>query len=204
MGPARRAIDDGRVFRDDHDLADVVIGAPVRAMYIRLPKGYADLARRLLHLPRLSEYAMWTWLSLVMFGAPPVAAAPAAQFGADTKIAWTLEVAVDEERHSYGEAEIDARLQTPLAHPVLPVVCALALEREHVPYDRTGVRGYTRDEERVKLTCTLDGYALELDTVTCAKGAAKNKVGTVYGDDATLRVTREKKSFAVRVGCVVK
>ena len=143
---------------------------------------------------------MLVWLSLVMLGAP----APPAVFATETKIAWTLDVEVDATKSTFTEAEIDARLRTPLAHPTMPVACALALEREHISYDPTGARGYTRDEERVKLTCTLDGHALDLGTLTCAKGAARNKVGTVYGDDATLRVSRDGKLFAVRVMCDLK
>ena len=129
---------------------------------------------------------------------------PPTPFGVETTIAWTLEVDVDGARARHEEGAIDAALARGLEHPALGVRCALVLTREHISYDPTGARGYTRDEERVAPSCTVGGYAITLGTVTCAKGAARNKVGTVFGDEESVRLEKDGRSFGLRVRCVVK
>lgn len=72
-------------------------------------------------------------------------------------------------------------------------------------YDPVNV-AYSRDEERTTVQCEMNGYKVDVrKTVPAsAKGHAKNKVGTIDGDASELSISKDGKSFALRLVCAVK
>lgn len=133
-------------------------------------------------------------------------AAPGAEerFASETAISWSVKVERDGTTKTYTEGEIDSLPEGTLAHAPLRISCQIPLAREHIGYDPSGKRGYTRDEERVSPRCRVGDMDVRIETVTCAKGHARNKVGNVYGDSAALHLTSGKRSFGVEVRCVLK
>ena len=145
-------------------------------------------------------YRSFLLIILMMFYSPIYAKE---MFSKDTKMYWTVVVTIDGEKKTYSGGEIDKLLKSKITHSKLKVSCNIPLEREFIKYDpKTST--YTRDEERSVPVCDYNGTKIKLGRVLCAKGHAKNKVGTIYGDDAEIHLEKNDSQFSMRLICIVK
>lgn len=125
------------------------------------------------------------------------------KFEKETSIYWTLKIASDRTSRSFEGKEIDRELAAGIVHSGLGIRCGFDLTRKVHGYDPKQVT-YARDEESSMLSCDLAGYKVSGKTVTCAKGRAKNKVGSVYSDTAELAFAKDGRTYGVRLSCAVK
>lgn len=125
------------------------------------------------------------------------------KFEKETSIHWNLKITSDLNTRTFEGKEIDRELAAGIHHSGLGVRCAFDLNRKIHDYDGKKVT-YARSEESALLICDVAGYKIASKSVVCAKGRAKNKVGTVYSDAAELSFAKDGRSYGVRLSCSLK
>ncbi len=143
------------------------------------------------------------FLSLAQLNVARAADQSAEKFEKETSIHWTLKIDNDSSSRLISGKEIDRELEAGVLHSGLGVRCTIGLTRKAFDYDGRKVT-YARDEESAVLSCGVAGYAVSGKQVVCAKGRAKNKVGTVYSDATELVFAKDGRTYDVRLSCSVK
>jgi hypothetical protein len=124
-------------------------------------------------------------------------------FSDDTKFHWRLEVIKDNSKEVFTDGKINSLLE--INHNEMAIKCAPPkLLKEHIKYHPKKNNGYTRDEERSQLRCTLQDTTLTSNPVVCARSYAKNKIGQVSGDSTDYSFKSNKGSFSITLSCILK